>query len=124
MFEHSIVCHCMHNAWTHASSYAYVCKCVGVSGTDCNMLHFDSLFLCSFMCSYFNLFQPQEYKALTLKADCPQDVWVYLGCALFFLGLYKEAEEAALKGSPLTSLVIRLALSLDDLKNKSFFFLL
>lgn len=35
---------------------------------------------------------------MTLKPDCPVDVWVYLGCALFFLGLYKEAEEAALKG--------------------------
>ncbi|XP_056605626.1 intraflagellar transport protein 56 [Triplophysa dalaica] len=41
----------------------------------------------------------EEYKAMTLKPDCPVDVWVYLGCALFFLGLYKEAEEAALKGS-------------------------
>lgn len=41
----------------------------------------------------------EEYKALTLRPDCPVDVWVYLGCALFFLGLYKEAEEAALKGS-------------------------
>ncbi|KAL2087089.1 hypothetical protein ACEWY4_018148 [Coilia grayii] len=40
----------------------------------------------------------EEYKALTPKPDCPQEVWVYLGCALFFLGLYKEAEEAALKG--------------------------
>lgn len=73
------------------------------------------------MCSYFNLFRRQEYKALTVKADCPQDVWVFLGCALFFLGLYKEAEEAALKGSPLSSCVIRLTLSLDHLKNKSFF---
>ncbi|KAG5279003.1 hypothetical protein AALO_G00105060 [Alosa alosa] len=40
----------------------------------------------------------EEYKALTLKADCPEEAWVHLGCALFFLGLYKEAEEAALKG--------------------------
>ncbi|KAI7807938.1 intraflagellar transport protein 56 [Triplophysa rosa] len=40
----------------------------------------------------------EEYKAMTLKPDCPVDVWVYLGCTLFFLGLYKEAEEAALKG--------------------------
>ncbi|XP_051997559.1 intraflagellar transport protein 56-like [Xyrauchen texanus] len=40
----------------------------------------------------------EEYKALTLRPDCPVDVWVYLGCSLFFLGLYKEAEEAALKG--------------------------
>lgn len=40
----------------------------------------------------------QEYKSLTAKPDCPAQVWVYLACALFFLGLYKEAEEAALKG--------------------------
>uniref|UniRef100_A0A1A7X2U3 Intraflagellar transport protein 56 n=1 Tax=Iconisemion striatum TaxID=60296 RepID=A0A1A7X2U3_9TELE len=39
----------------------------------------------------------EEYKSLTVKPDCPADVWVYLGCALFFLGLYKEAEEAASK---------------------------
>uniref|UniRef100_A0A8C1IPJ1 Intraflagellar transport protein 56 n=1 Tax=Cyprinus carpio TaxID=7962 RepID=A0A8C1IPJ1_CYPCA len=36
----------------------------------------------------------EEYKALTLRPECPVDVWVYLGCSLFFLGLYKEAEEA------------------------------
>uniref|UniRef100_A0A671RQM0 Intraflagellar transport protein 56 n=1 Tax=Sinocyclocheilus anshuiensis TaxID=1608454 RepID=A0A671RQM0_9TELE len=40
----------------------------------------------------------EEYKALTLRPECPVEVWVYLGCLLFFLGLYKEAEEAALKG--------------------------
>ncbi|CAM4620852.1 unnamed protein product [Leuciscus chuanchicus] len=40
----------------------------------------------------------EEYKALTLRPECPEDVWVFLGCALFFLGLYSEAEEAALKG--------------------------
>ncbi|XP_051563800.1 intraflagellar transport protein 56 isoform X2 [Myxocyprinus asiaticus] len=49
----------------------------------------------------------EEYKALTLMPDCPVEVWVYLGCALFFLGLYKEAEEAALKG-PKTQLQNRL----------------
>ncbi|XP_054635770.1 intraflagellar transport protein 56 isoform X1 [Dunckerocampus dactyliophorus] len=40
----------------------------------------------------------EEYKTMTMKPDCPPDVWVYLGCAMFFLGLYKDAEEAALKG--------------------------
>ncbi|XP_067315108.1 intraflagellar transport protein 56 isoform X1 [Pseudorasbora parva] len=40
----------------------------------------------------------EEYKALTLRPECPEDVWVYLGCSLFFLGLYKEAEETAIKG--------------------------
>ncbi|KAI4888489.1 hypothetical protein NFI96_011220 [Prochilodus magdalenae] len=40
----------------------------------------------------------EEYRSLTLRPDCPDEVWVFLGCALFFLGLYKEAEEVALKG--------------------------
>lgn len=40
----------------------------------------------------------QEYKSLTSKPECPEQVWVYLACALFFLGLYKEAEDAASKG--------------------------
>ncbi|XP_041942834.1 intraflagellar transport protein 56-like isoform X1 [Alosa sapidissima] len=39
----------------------------------------------------------QEYKALTEKPDCRPDVWVFLACTLFFLGFYKEAEEAANK---------------------------
>ncbi|KAG7491615.1 hypothetical protein MATL_G00005570 [Megalops atlanticus] len=39
----------------------------------------------------------EEYKALTLKPGFTADVWVYLGCTLFFLGLYEEAEAAALK---------------------------
>lgn len=40
----------------------------------------------------------QEYKSLTMNPECPAEVWVYLACALFFLGLYEEAEEAASKG--------------------------
>uniref|UniRef100_A0A671TIF4 Intraflagellar transport protein 56 n=1 Tax=Sparus aurata TaxID=8175 RepID=A0A671TIF4_SPAAU len=40
----------------------------------------------------------EEYKSLTSKPECPEQVWVYLACALFFLGLYKEAEDAASKG--------------------------
>uniref|UniRef100_A0A6Q2WXE2 Intraflagellar transport protein 56 n=1 Tax=Esox lucius TaxID=8010 RepID=A0A6Q2WXE2_ESOLU len=39
----------------------------------------------------------EGYKAMTKKPDCHPDVWVYLACTLFFLGLYKEAEEASLK---------------------------
>ncbi|KAL0993062.1 hypothetical protein UPYG_G00102740 [Umbra pygmaea] len=39
----------------------------------------------------------KEYKTLTEKPECHPDVWVYLACTLFFLGLYKEAEEASLK---------------------------
>lgn len=29
----------------------------------------------------------------------PPEVWVYLGCVMFFLGMYKEAEEACTKGT-------------------------
>ncbi|KAM6957077.1 intraflagellar transport protein 56-like [Aplochiton taeniatus] len=45
----------------------------------------------------------EEYKAMTMKPDCHPDVWVFYACTLFFLGLYKEAEEAAVMGpkSPL-----------------------
>lgn len=61
----------------------------------------------------------EEYKTLTLRPDCPVDVWVYLGCALFFLGLYKEAEEAALKGSKIqlqNRLLFHLAHKFNDEK--------
>ncbi|XP_061535316.1 intraflagellar transport protein 56 isoform X2 [Phycodurus eques] len=61
----------------------------------------------------------EEYKALTAKPECPPDVWVYLGCAMFFLGLYKEAEEAALKAAkcPLqTRLLFHLAHKFSDEK--------
>lgn len=40
----------------------------------------------------------QVYKTLSQKAECPVEVWVYLACTMFLLGLYKEAEEAASKG--------------------------
>ncbi|XP_057700252.1 intraflagellar transport protein 56 [Corythoichthys intestinalis] len=61
----------------------------------------------------------EEYKALTAKPDCLPDVWVYLGCAMFFLGLYKEAEEATLKApkSPLRNrLLFHLAQKFSDEK--------
>uniref|UniRef100_A0AAR2JBR7 Intraflagellar transport protein 56 n=1 Tax=Pygocentrus nattereri TaxID=42514 RepID=A0AAR2JBR7_PYGNA len=61
----------------------------------------------------------EEYKSLTLKPDCPAEVWVHLGCSLFFLGLYKEAEEVALKG-PKSQLQNRLLFHLAhkaELKN-------
>ena len=41
----------------------------------------------------------QEYTCLTQKPDCPPPVWVFLACVFFFLGLYREAEEAASKGT-------------------------
>ncbi|XP_062336713.1 intraflagellar transport protein 56-like isoform X2 [Osmerus eperlanus] len=40
----------------------------------------------------------EEYRILTVQADCRPEVWVNLACCLFCLGLYKEAQEAALKG--------------------------
>uniref|UniRef100_A0A4W5RVA1 Intraflagellar transport protein 56 n=2 Tax=Salmoninae TaxID=504568 RepID=A0A4W5RVA1_9TELE len=40
----------------------------------------------------------EEYRALTLRLEEPGEVWVYLACTQFFLGLYREAEEAANKG--------------------------
>ncbi|KAI3353040.1 hypothetical protein L3Q82_019613, partial [Scortum barcoo] len=61
----------------------------------------------------------EEYKSLTMKPECPPDVWVYLACALFFLGLYKEAEEAASKApmSPLQNrLLFHLAHKFNDEK--------
>uniref|UniRef100_A0A7N6B1B3 Intraflagellar transport protein 56 n=1 Tax=Anabas testudineus TaxID=64144 RepID=A0A7N6B1B3_ANATE len=61
----------------------------------------------------------EEYKSLTMKPECPAEVWVYLACSLFFLGLYKEAEEAASKGpmSPLQNrLLFHLAHKFNDEK--------
>uniref|UniRef100_A0A668A6U0 Intraflagellar transport protein 56 n=1 Tax=Myripristis murdjan TaxID=586833 RepID=A0A668A6U0_9TELE len=61
----------------------------------------------------------EEYKSLTMQADCPAEVWVYLACTLFFLGLYKEAEEAASK-APVSPLQNRLLFHLAhkaELKN-------
>ncbi|XP_046899523.1 intraflagellar transport protein 56 isoform X2 [Hypomesus transpacificus] len=39
----------------------------------------------------------EEYRSLTVSPDSPEEVWVLLACTLFFLGLYREAEEAASK---------------------------
>ncbi|XP_059496769.1 intraflagellar transport protein 56 isoform X2 [Stegostoma tigrinum] len=39
----------------------------------------------------------EEYEALTKNEDCHPDVWVNLACTYFFLGMYKEAEEAGMK---------------------------
>uniref|UniRef100_A0A8D3B409 Intraflagellar transport protein 56 n=1 Tax=Scophthalmus maximus TaxID=52904 RepID=A0A8D3B409_SCOMX len=61
----------------------------------------------------------EEYKSLTEQPECPADVWVHLACALFFLGLYKEAEEAASK-APVSPLQNRLLFHLAhkaELKN-------
>ncbi|XP_061864848.1 intraflagellar transport protein 56 isoform X2 [Colius striatus] len=39
----------------------------------------------------------EEYEALTKQPACSPDVWVNLACTYFFLGMYTEAEQAALK---------------------------
>ncbi|KAM6941743.1 intraflagellar transport protein 56 isoform 2-T2 [Lycodopsis pacificus] len=61
----------------------------------------------------------EEYKSLTMKPECLAEVWVFLACALFFLGLYEEAEEAASKApmSPLQNrLLFHLAHKFNDEK--------
>uniref|UniRef100_A0A674MVC7 Intraflagellar transport protein 56 n=1 Tax=Takifugu rubripes TaxID=31033 RepID=A0A674MVC7_TAKRU len=51
----------------------------------------------------------EEYRSLRQRPECPAQVWVFLACVFFFLGLYSEAEEAASKGtSPLSPLQNRL----------------
>ncbi|XP_054242632.1 intraflagellar transport protein 56 isoform X1 [Indicator indicator] len=39
----------------------------------------------------------KEYEALTKNPACSPDVWVNLACTYFFLGMYTQAEQAALK---------------------------
>ncbi|NXN94251.1 IFT56 protein, partial [Rhinopomastus cyanomelas] len=39
----------------------------------------------------------EEYEALTKQPDCNPDVWVNLACTYFFLGMYTQAEQAAVK---------------------------
>uniref|UniRef100_A0A8C8G8L3 Intraflagellar transport protein 56 n=1 Tax=Oncorhynchus tshawytscha TaxID=74940 RepID=A0A8C8G8L3_ONCTS len=61
----------------------------------------------------------EEYRALTLRLEEPGEVWVYLACTQFFLGLYREAEEAANK-APKCALQNRLLFHLAhkaELKN-------
>ncbi|KAH0616822.1 hypothetical protein JD844_028236, partial [Phrynosoma platyrhinos] len=39
----------------------------------------------------------EEYENLTKRTGCSPDVWVNLACTYFFLGMYTQAEQAALK---------------------------
>ncbi|NXF07615.1 IFT56 protein, partial [Smithornis capensis] len=41
----------------------------------------------------------EVYEALTKQPACNPDVWVNLACTYFFLGMYTQAEQAALKAS-------------------------
>ncbi|NXF85033.1 IFT56 protein, partial [Eubucco bourcierii] len=61
----------------------------------------------------------EVYEALTKKPNCSPDVWVNLACTYFFLGMYTQAEEAALKApkSPLQNrLLFHLAHKFGDEK--------
>jgi intraflagellar transport protein 56 len=40
----------------------------------------------------------QIYKKLLEQPDCDPVAWTYLGCCCFFLGMYQEADDAAMKG--------------------------
>ncbi|KFP89003.1 Tetratricopeptide repeat protein 26, partial [Acanthisitta chloris] len=66
----------------------------------------------------------QEYEALTKQPTCKPDVWVNLACTYFFLGMYTQAEQAALK-APKSGLQNRLLFHLahkfsDEKKLMSF----
>jgi len=53
-----------------------------------------------------------EYNKLIELPDVPPDVWTYLACTRFFLGMYKEAEDACKKG-PASKLQNRLMFHLS-----------
>ncbi|KFM78403.1 Tetratricopeptide repeat protein 26, partial [Stegodyphus mimosarum] len=40
----------------------------------------------------------EEYNKILQKEDAPAEVWTYLGCCYFYLGMYKEADAAVTKG--------------------------
>ncbi|NXX49969.1 IFT56 protein, partial [Tricholaema leucomelas] len=50
----------------------------------------------------------EVYEALTKNPNCSPDVWVNLACTYFFLGMYTQAEQAALKApkSPLQNRIL------------------
>ena len=40
----------------------------------------------------------QEYERMTKRDTFHPEVWTYLACCYFFLGMYQDADEAAQKG--------------------------
>ncbi|ESO84728.1 hypothetical protein LOTGIDRAFT_221830 [Lottia gigantea] len=40
----------------------------------------------------------EEYERLTKRGNCQPDVWTFLACAYFFLGMYPQAQKAVEKG--------------------------
>lgn len=39
----------------------------------------------------------EEYEKITKAGGCHPDMWTYLGCCYFMLGMYQEAEKVAQK---------------------------
>ena len=76
------------------------------SGTDHNIPILGSFMYtaqhCRFSC--FVLFctlsavSEQEYEKITKAGGCHPDMWTYLGCCYFMLGMYQEADKVAQKG--------------------------
>ena len=61
----------------------------------------------------------EVFKELAKTEGCDPEVWTYLGCCYFFLGNYKEADAATLKGpaSPLQNrLLFHLSHKFNDEK--------
>jgi len=44
------------------------------------------------------IYMNQEYEKITKKDSCYPDIWTYLGCCYFMLGMYTEAEKSAEMG--------------------------
>lgn len=55
-----------------------------------------------FLMQFFNvkkyLLLFQEYNRILKRSEAPLEVWTYLGCCYFYLGMYKEADAAVSKG--------------------------
>ena len=41
----------------------------------------------------------QEYEKLSKREGTDPNVWTYLGCCYFMLGMYQEADKVAQKGT-------------------------
>ncbi|XP_076455772.1 intraflagellar transport protein 56-like isoform X3 [Babylonia areolata] len=55
----------------------------------------------------------EEYERLSKREGCHPDVWLFLSCCYFFLGMYQEAEANAAKAAPKGRLQNRLAFHLS-----------
>ena len=48
---------------------------------------------------FYCICKNQEYLQLSKAPDCHADIWINLACCYFFLGMYSEADDAAMKGT-------------------------